>query len=500
MNNGSKSTQIYMINPAKEKTNYIHGEVNLEKLPIFAPDKRKNFGKNGLTYTYTKGIFKDGQYIELKWEVAAHSKYGSFLNHFDRDVYRCIQKIITERGLLNNGYVKFSTYEIIVMLDRQKTGSAYKQVKNSLRKMTAAIIQSSGIFYDKKSKKTLTDCFHLFDRFIQKGEDLSDGSVAETNYIKLSEPLLKSIQAGYLKPVNFEYYMHLKTSLAKTLYSRLSTDFYGLPNNVPFLKKRYSILCEETIITRQKYPSYAKRSLASTFDELINTGFLSKVEFEAISNDKKDFFIKFYPGKLAREPDKFKEIYSTSEVFESSSRQKLLTSIDQPIEDDLLEEDKFILQHLLDIHVSKPAAKECLNDYKEKTKYWLEAKKVDDKYAAATNKAGFIVMAIKRNWSSANYEKFLVKEKQQMDLQAKCLDIENRQKELDCLKEKNKLEAFYCKLSDSEQKEIELNILERLKQENSYLYQQYKKKGLSVGIEATLNSYRYEILKSLKSV
>lgn len=515
-----------VILPAKDPSNLIFAEVNLEKLPVFAPYKNKKFKNNSLTCEYTREIVENGKAIQLKWKVSANPEYGGYLNHFDRDIFRCLQKIINNKGLTSDCLIAFSIYEIVEMLGKKQSGKLRKEIKKSILKIRAAVIESNGVFFDKEtgSNIDLYRQFNIFDSLYCIGQRLPSGEIAETNYLKLNELILNSMCSGYVKLVDFDYYMSLKSSIAKALYSRLSIDFYGLKNKSPFLKKRYSKLCEEVIITYQKYPSLAKQALKPALNELTKSGFFSKVEFEPIPNTKHDFYIKFYPGKRAKEPNSFKKIYPRPvEVFEPQQDKKLLTTnnnnntpvchceepkimkqshnkeiinIINSVKDELSEEDLFILNSLLDAKVTKPAALECVKDHKEKTKYWLKAKDVDERYQKATNKAGFILRAIRYNWSSPYYEKSLASKKQQnsSESQAQQKEIEKRRQELRELEEKQKFDELYNSLTDIERDKIESKILDRLK-ENAFLYNQYRKKGLTTGIKETLKSYRYEKVK-----
>jgi len=156
---------------------------------------------------------------------------------------------------------------------------------------------------------------------------------------------------------------------------------------------------------------------------------------------------------------------------------------------------------LLDAHISKPVAKDCIKNYRKETEYWLKAKDHDSNYKKAKSKAGYLVDAIKGKWTSSEYEAYLEKETT-INLQKKQLQVEaeeKRRQELEAQEEKLKLDDFYNSLSRQNKEKIEADILNRLKKEIPFLYDKYKSEGLSIGVEATLKSYRYdEIRKKLR--
>lgn len=84
--------------------------------------------------------------------------------------------------------------------------------------------------------------FHLWDVY-WKGDRLPDGRVAESIYLWLNEPFLLSLNAFYLKPLDYEYYRGLKSPIAQRLYELLGLKFYGLRDS-RYVRYRYRRLCQ----------------------------------------------------------------------------------------------------------------------------------------------------------------------------------------------------------------------------------------------------------------
>ena len=290
-------------NEEKVLPKIIKSEVNLLTLPFFALSRKGLSQKT--TTVYRNEIVRDGKKLEIFWQVTANTKYG-YPGPFDKEVHKVVEQIITERiereGLpLRNPISIGSIYEICHRMGISTQGKNYRKIKEALRRITLTGVESRGAFYSKDRKKWVEDVFNLYDRVIFKGEELPDGTVAETNYLFLSTWYLENINALYVKPLDYNYYRTLKSTIAQRLYELLGVKFYGaLQAGYTYLRYRYSALCDLLPITRQAYLSKAKEKLNPAHLELKDTGFLSKVVWRQ-GAVKDDWFIYYYPGPRAIE-------------------------------------------------------------------------------------------------------------------------------------------------------------------------------------------------------
>jgi len=180
-------------------------------------------------------------------------------------------------------------------------GADYKKIKEALERIVATTVKSVGTFYAKARKKWIDDVFHLYDRVIFKGEQLPDGTTAETNYLFLSSWYLESINSRYVRPLDYDYYKKLESNISQRLYELLGVKFYGIIlQGLSYLCYKYSTLCQLLPLTHQKYFSKARQILQPAHQELKRTGFLAKVEWE-VDPEEDDWFIYYYPGPRAKE-------------------------------------------------------------------------------------------------------------------------------------------------------------------------------------------------------
>lgn len=304
----------------------IQAEVHLEKLPFFLPEKSRR--KHKKLVHAVELINK--QNLKARFEVSANAKYG-MPNYFDRDVYRAIQKIIkiyksnkshevnefmkriaNENDVINyETIVPFTRGMIARILKIKKSGADFTRIKDSVDRIAATTIQSDNAIWLKADQKYLkSKTLHVFQAVIWQGEEV-DGDTSEKNYIVLSDWYYKNLTAGYIKPLDFNYYFSLRWPMSRALYSYLSVNLYPFRNkekqNIPY-QKSYKQLCKEMMLSRQRYFSKAKQIFEKARKELIDTEFLANMEYVHSETDSSDFVLHFSPGRRVFHPEEFRTI------------------------------------------------------------------------------------------------------------------------------------------------------------------------------------------------
>jgi hypothetical protein len=136
----------------------------------------------------------------------------------DQDKYFAFQKILEQirkrDGLLTNP-VRFSSAAMLDILGMTQGGKNYREIWEWLRRMTFTGIESEGVVYFAGRKKYARDLFHVFQRSVAVGEILEDGSVAEENYVWLSEWQLNNLNNRHTLPIDYEVYKTLQLHIAQ---------------------------------------------------------------------------------------------------------------------------------------------------------------------------------------------------------------------------------------------------------------------------------------------
>lgn len=271
----------------------FRAEVNLLKFPFFALTTKDIFNRKKTEFSTV--VERGDEKLEIKWKVSSDPEYG-YPGPFEKKVHRAMEQMFDKMDLPLANPITFSTYKLCKIMGISIGGRQYKRVKDALLCIKTTSIRSKGTFYQKKRKKWVDDIFNLYDRIVFKGEQLGDGEVAETNYLYLNDVYLESLNARYVKPLDYSYYRSLETNIAKRLYELLGVKFFGIySSELNYIRYRYSTLCKLLPLKRQRYPSYARRQFESAHKELVESDFLEGVEWEGTKADR-DWLIHYFPG------------------------------------------------------------------------------------------------------------------------------------------------------------------------------------------------------------
>ena len=276
----------------------IRSEVNFLVLPFFALSRRDVNGRKKTEYHAT--VKRGDERLEVSWKVSANPEYG-YPGPFDRKVHRAIEQVVGElRPPLENPILLGSLYHLAKLLNLGNSGQVYRDIKDAIHRIIATTVESKGTFYSKGTKEWIDDQFHLYDRVIFRGRRLPNGEVADNNYLFLSSWFIESINTRYVRPLDYSYHRSLRGEIASRLYELLGVKFYGM-GGVPFIRYRYSTLCQILPLTRQRYPSKAKEKLSPAHEELIRTKFFADVEWSNIPQQGDDWYVTYRPGRRASE-------------------------------------------------------------------------------------------------------------------------------------------------------------------------------------------------------
>jgi len=278
---------------ALAEPDFVRMEKNIAAFGFFTPSSKriKNAAK---IIKFTQTI--DGNRVEAEVKISPNIEYGIPITA-DQDKYLAFQKIIErtkrERGKVENP-ITFSAAELIKLLGQSDAGLNFREVYEWLDLMQGTQIKSQGAIWIAGKKRFATDVFNLFSRVKRVGDELDDGTVADKNYVWLSDWYLENLNAHYLLPIDFESYKQLKNNISKALIPLLQVWLYASRETGTF-EKRYSEVCQVLNIKNYTYLSDIKRFFGRSLDELVRHGYLLNWEVKKTSVGK-DFKIVFRHG------------------------------------------------------------------------------------------------------------------------------------------------------------------------------------------------------------
>jgi hypothetical protein len=297
--NSSPVGDILLASPPEKgypsRVEFIKVEKNLASLGFFTPSSKRIRNAKAKIIGFVKII--DGKRVEAKATIAPASLFG-LPNTADQDKYLALQKIITDAQQRNGKIVNpigFTSGELLKLLRVRDAGENYKEVAEWLKVMTATTIVSEGTVFLAREKRWVTDTFHVFDRAVTAGREMPDGTVADRNYVWLSEWQLENINSNHLLPIDLETYRELQTHIAKALVPLLQIWLYATVNEGAYTK-RYEELCQFLNLRCYPQPSKIREQLGPSLNELQSHGYLAGWSIEK-TRDNKAFKIVFRHGE-----------------------------------------------------------------------------------------------------------------------------------------------------------------------------------------------------------
>ncbi len=301
MNGGETNRPVRAARKDNLPLSVIKTDANLSRLPLFAL-QRKRIEKQlerEWVFVETRG----SEHVELIWRVMATQRYG-YPRAFARRVHGAVEYLLTINGFPVPEYFDFSLYEITKVLNLDDSGNILNNIRDALKSIAATTIESQGTYcyLESGEKRFINKLFHLYDTVIFIGDTLPDGVVADRNRIYFNEWYLKSLNSGYIKPLDFPYWNSLKSDIARRLYEYLS--FISFATKCKPFRIEYLRLCEFLPITPQKYFSQARQKMKWAHEELMNTGFLKKVVWRKSKTDPKKWILIYHFGIRAKSEHK----------------------------------------------------------------------------------------------------------------------------------------------------------------------------------------------------
>jgi len=293
-------------NQDRSPSPFVHIEKNLASLGFFTPSTKNIKGIKKKIVLF--GRETDGMKVELRAVILPSAEYGLPITA-DQDKYLALLKIIGElrqRDGEASNPIGFTSAELLRILGlKVQAGKNYDDVTEWARRMTLTGICSEGVVYFAGKKVWASDTFHVFERFVSFGKEMPDGSIADKNYVWLSEWQLENINSNHLLPIDFETYKQLNSHIAKALVPLLQIWLYATRAGGCF-EKRYEDLCQ--ILNVRQYPhlSRIKEKLEPGLKELAAHGYLSNWRIQESKSG--GYKIAFYHGEKFHRDQKSKQL------------------------------------------------------------------------------------------------------------------------------------------------------------------------------------------------
>jgi hypothetical protein len=433
--------QLLLQTPPSPSRTIVRVEKNVNTFGFFTPSSKRLRTSSKTVALQVRT--EDGQRVQAKATIYPAAELG-LPTTADQDKYFAFQKLLEQIrkqvGSVGNP-VRFSSAAMIETIGMTDGGRNYREIWEWLRRMTLTGVESEGVVYFAGRKKYARDVFHVFQRSVATGEVLEDGSVAEENYVWLSEWQLENVNNRHTLPIDYDVYKTLQQHIAKALVPLLQIWFYASRRD-QCAERKYSDLCSLLGLQRFKALSRIKQQLGPSLDDLKDKGFLSTWDL-AKTTDDSDYKLCLWAGSAFVSPADIR-------AAENPERAGLLTARQGEILKALVErgvrEDR-ARQLLIDLPEDQPALDQI---------EWgdMEVKRKEHTREPIQNPPGFYVYLLSCNYPvpasfETTHKRMLREQAQQRDLESRA---EEAQQELDTYAQRERYEAFLAEETDAHMK------------------------------------------------
>lgn len=257
-------------------------EMNLAEFPLTVLSTRANPSVKTLEFGDTVRS-KNGEVISRRWIITGADKFG-LPTASDDEVLLGLLKLTVSTSF-ESRKIYFTRYELLRILRWTTEGRSYRRLQRALDRLSGVRIKATNAFYDNESKSHSTRNFGLIDAY-----EINDGRNVEPkpSFFIWSEVLFRSFQAGFIKKLDLDFLLSLRSAVSKRLYRYLDKHFW--------YRSRYRIglftLAHEKIgISRNyRYCSSLRQQLDPAIEELIQAGFLSDCHYEGKGRESEVVF------------------------------------------------------------------------------------------------------------------------------------------------------------------------------------------------------------------
>lgn len=229
------------------------------------------------TFEVEDQIYDDrrSQLVSRKLVITSSDKYG-FTTPKDEDVLLALIQLTKEANNFTDRRVQFSRAELLKLLGWTRTGTNYERILLSLCRWSTVFFLYENSWWENSRQSFETQGFNVIDNFKLSDGRQSNRQTGQTEFpfctFSWNEVVFGSFQAGYLKRLDFEFYLRLKHATSKRMYRFLDKRFHrGTTQTF-----KLSQLAFEKIGLSRSYTDSGKlkEKLQPAIDELTETGFL----------------------------------------------------------------------------------------------------------------------------------------------------------------------------------------------------------------------------------
>jgi Replication initiator protein A len=193
----------------------VQVESNIEDWPVFQLGRSKT--DSVMVERTVQG--EDGSSLKQKMEVSAPGKHR-LPGRFDYDVYSAVLELLEVRGgMPEDGALRFSLHELILLMDLEPSGRTYEEVRRSLRRIAATVLESDNAFWSNGQRRHISDTFRLWDVTFDSVADRN--GLGSRHQIEFGKLFRRSFEEHYLRGLDIEFFWEHEELIERGFVSRV---------------------------------------------------------------------------------------------------------------------------------------------------------------------------------------------------------------------------------------------------------------------------------------
>jgi hypothetical protein len=408
-------------------------EMNLAEFPFALLSNRAPQGMNTIKFEDSvEG--KDGKLVRRVWTVTGGDEFGLPLAG-DEEVYVVLMEVTKDQGF-DQRTINITRYDLIKRLGWADKGDSYRRLRDALDRLLGVTIKAEKAFWDNAKQRYVDVGFHIIDDYAlydeNPGRKRAGGQdTLPLSFITWNQVIFRSFQAGNIKQLDTAFFFGLDSSVSRRLYRYLDKKRYDGKGTFRIGMKKLAF--EKLGMSRTYYPSNIKQELKRAHDELMETGFLTGVEYEEPRSGGEELVIYYFTQRKYMLPPKLPSEELGHELVED----------------------------LVEAGVTPATARQLVQDFGDEVRVQLQYRV----YRKAQDPAAVLVEAIKGKWEPpASYlkaradEERRVEEDKNRSLRAKLKAEEDARAELD----RAAVHALLNGLEDAVREDLRQKAMERV--------------------------------------
>ncbi len=210
------------------------------------------------------------------------SEYGGVPHGLDGDFATTLNMMFLEQGAPESGEINVTAYQLLNRSGFPDSGQYYQALQDSLDRLKGATYTASESWRDKRHDRWTTVKFNIIEQIdadTEAGLAYGSGTILR---VRLARPVVQSLRAQYVKPLDMTFVQSLNRALTRSLYRILDARRYDpvqLSDPAAVVRLPLQQWARECKLL-ETMPARIKRNLEGAHQELIERGYLRSVTYE----------------------------------------------------------------------------------------------------------------------------------------------------------------------------------------------------------------------------